>query len=180
MKTQQLRQARERLNSLSEIRDVDVALAEAEVASATMSARVARTEYEQSQIRSPIDGRVVKVHTWPGEELKPAGILELAKIDPMYVVAEISDRDIARVRVGQQASVSSEALGVPLQGVVERIATQVAKNDVLNVDPTAMSDARVVETWIRLDASAEGGRLDTWPSYRSDHALVSPEPSRAR
>jgi HlyD family secretion protein len=158
-KAHELRQAKERLNSLSDIRDVDVALAEAEVASAMMSARVARTEYEQSEIRSPIDGRVVEIHTWPGEEVQPGGILELAKPDPMYVVAEVSERDIARVRPGQAASVSSDALGAPLHGVVERIGTKVAKNDVLNVDPTAMSDARVVETWIRLDVSEKAAGL---------------------
>lgn len=158
-RTQQLRQATERLNSLAEIREVDVALAEAEVASAAMAVRVARTEFEQSQIRSPVDGRVVEIHTWPGEELKPAGILELAKTDPMYVVAEVSDRDISRVRPGQRATVTSPALDAPLHGVVERIGTKVAKNDVLNVDPTAMSDARVVETWIRLDAPEKAAAL---------------------
>jgi len=158
-KTQQLRQARERLNSLLEIRDVDVALADAEVASATMSARVAKIEYEQAEIRSPIDGQVVEIHTRQGEEVKPAGILELAKVDPMYVVAEVSDRDIARVRVGQRAIVSSDALTEPLGGVIERIGTKVAKNDVLNVDPAAMSDARVIETWIRLDTSDKAAGL---------------------
>lgn len=158
-RTQLLRQARERLNSLSEVREVDVALAESEVASATMTARVAKTEYEQSQILSPIDGRVVEIHTWPGEEIQREGILELAKIDPMYVVAEVSDRDIARIRVGQQASITSEALGSPIRGVVERIGTKVAKNDVLGVDPTAMSDARVVETWIRLESAQKAAGL---------------------
>jgi HlyD family secretion protein len=158
-KTQLLRQARERLKSLAEIRAVDVALADAEVTSATMMARLARTEYEQTQIRAPIDGRVVEIHTWPGEEIKPEGIIELAKIDPMYVVAEVTDRDILRVRVGQKASVSSEALGAPVGGVVERIGTKVAKNDVLNVDPVAMSDSRVVETWIRLDSPERAAGL---------------------
>jgi HlyD family secretion protein len=158
-KTHELRQAKERLNSLSDVRDVDVALAEADVASATMSARVARIEYEQSQIRSPADARVVEIHTWPGEEVQPGGILELAKTNSMYVVAEVSDRDISRVRVGQRASVSSEALGAPLQGIVERVGTKVAKNDVLNVDPTAMSDARVIETWIRLDVPEKAAAL---------------------
>lgn len=158
-RTHHLRQARERLNSLAEIRDVDVAFAEAEVASATLIARVARAELEQSQILAPIDGRVVEIHTWPGEEVKPAGILELAKTDPMYVVAEVADRDIGRVRPGQRATITSQALGTPLTGVVERIGTKVAKNDVLNVDPTAMSDARVVETWIRLDTPDKAAGL---------------------
>ena len=158
-KTQQVRQAKERLNSLEEIRDVDLALAEAEVESAIASARVARIEYEQSQIRAPFDGQVVEIHTRAGEEVKPAGILEYAKVDPMYVVAEVSESDIARVRVGQRASVTGDALSEPLGGVVERIGTKVAKNDVLNVDPAAMSDARVVETWIRLDSADKAAGL---------------------
>ena len=158
-KAQQLRQARERLNSLSEVRDVDVALAQAEVEAATMAARMARIEYEQSQIRAPADGRVVEIHTWPGEEVKPDGILELARTNAMYVVAEVSERDISRVRRGQQATISGEAFTGQLQGVVERIGSKVAKNDVLNVDPTAMSDARVIETWIRLSMPEKAAGL---------------------
>lgn len=158
-KKQQLHQAREQLNALAEIRDVDVALAEAEVASAAMNARVARSEFEQTEVRAPVDGLVVEIRTWPGEEVKPAGILELAKVDPMYVVAEVAERDVGRVRRGQQATISGEALREPLRGTVERIGAKVAKNDVLNVDPTAPSDARVVETWIRLDDSAKAASL---------------------
>lgn len=158
-KTQQLRQAREQLNSLSDVREVDVALAEAEVASAGMAAQVARSEYDQTEVRAPFDGRVVEIHTWPGEEVKPAGILELAKVDAMYVVAEVAERDIARVRPGQTASITGDSFKTPWHGVVERIGSKVAKNDVLNVDPTAMSDARVIETWIRLDAPNEAAGL---------------------
>lgn len=151
-KAQSLRQSRERLNSLAEVRDVDVALAEAEAAAAGMRAKVAQSEFEQTEIRSPFSGRVVEIHAWPGEEVTSAGILELARVDRMYVVAEVSERDIARVRPGQAATVTGEALTAPLRGVVERLGSKVAKNDVLHVDPTAMSDSRVVETWIRLDA----------------------------
>jgi HlyD family secretion protein len=158
-KSQALVEAKERLTSLAQVRPEDVALAEAEVASATMSARLARIEFDQSEIRSPIDGRVVEIHTWPGEELRSEGILELVKTDAMYVVAEVADRDIARIRVGQRASATSSALEAPLEGAVERIGLKVAKNDVLNVDPTAMSDARVVETWIRLDDPGKAAGL---------------------
>ena len=35
----------------------------------------------------------------------------------------------------------------------------IAKNDILNVDPTANTDARVVEVKIRLDSSALAARL---------------------
>jgi HlyD family secretion protein len=91
--------------------------------------------------------------------VKPAGILELAEIDRMYVVAEVAERDVGRVRRGQKATITGEALREPLRGAVERLGAKVAKNDVLNVDPTAPSDARVVETWIRLDDSAKAAGL---------------------
>jgi HlyD family secretion protein len=150
VKAQQLRQAREQLNSLRDVREVDVAVVEAEVRSATAAARLARAEFDQTEIRAPVDGRVIEIHSWPGEELKPAGLLELARTDAMYVVAEVADRDIARVKPGQRATATSVALGT-VSGTVDRIASQVAKKDVLSVDPLAMQDARVVEVWIRLD-----------------------------
>lgn len=156
--TRHLEQAREQLRGLTDVRAQDVALAEAEVAAAATGSRVARAESAQSQIRSPIDGRVLEIHSRPGEELKPAGLLELAPTSVMYVVAEVSDSDIARVRPGQRATATSAALGTA-NGVVERIASKVAKKDVLDVDPTAMSDARVVEVWIRLDAAEKAAGL---------------------
>ena len=41
--------------------------------------------------------------------------------------------------------------GEPVSGKVLRIGNMVFKNDVLNVDPAARADARVVEVWIDLD-----------------------------
>lgn len=150
VRQQQLRQAQERLRSLSEVRDVDVSVAEAELTSARARARLAQAEWEQSQIKAPTDGRVVEIHTWPGEEIRPGGILELAKTDAMYVVAEVPEGDVRRLRIGQRATITGAALADPLEGRVERIGSKVAKNDVLGVDPVAMSDVRVVETRIRL------------------------------
>ena len=147
---QQLRQASERLRSLSEVRGEDVSVAEAELASARARARVAQAEWEQSQVKAPTAGRVVEIHTFPGEEIRPAGVLELANIEAMYVVAEVQEGDVRRLRTGQRATITGDALAEPLEGLVERIGSKVGKNDVINVDPIAMSDTRVVETRIRL------------------------------
>ena len=129
---------------------MDVSVAEAELTSARARARLAQAEWEQSQIKAPTDGRVVEIHTFPGEEIRPGGILELAKTDAMYVVAEVPEGEVRRLRTGQRATITGDALAEPLEGRVERIGSKVAKNDVLNVDPIAMSDVRVVETRIRL------------------------------
>jgi HlyD family secretion protein len=70
----------------------------------------------------------------------------------MMVVAEVYETDILRVRPGQQATISNRALPeTTLQGRVERVGLQIGKKDVLNTDPAADVDARVVEVYIRLD-----------------------------
>jgi hypothetical protein len=56
-------------------------------------------------------------------------------------------------------TVTGEALDAPIPGVVERIGAKVGKNDVLNLDPTASSDTRVIETWIRLDRPEKAAGL---------------------
>lgn len=69
----------------------------------------------------------------------------------MYAVAEVYENDIARVRAGQRARVSSPALPGVLLGRVERLGLKVDKNDVLSTDPVADVDARVIEVEILLD-----------------------------
>jgi len=63
------------------------------------------------------------------------------------------------VSVGQSATVSSRALPKPINGHVVRVGNMVFKNDVLNVDPAARADARIVEVWIDLDPVPLAERL---------------------
>jgi HlyD family secretion protein len=79
--------------------------------------------------------------------------------DKMRAVAEVYETDIGRVTVGQSATITSRALPRPLTGIVMRIGNLVFKNDVLNIDPAARADARVVEVWIELDEPAMIERL---------------------
>jgi HlyD family secretion protein len=69
----------------------------------------------------------------------------------MRAVAEVYETDIARVRLGQGATITSRALDRPVTGKVVEIGRMIFKNDVLNVDPAARADARVVEVRIELD-----------------------------
>jgi HlyD family secretion protein len=149
--TRALNAARQRLASLSEIRPVDVDLARAELEEATRSEARARAELKTSTIPAPISGRVVKIDTWPGEAVGPEGLLELAPLEPMYAIAEVAESDIPRVKVGQRATITGDGLKNPIQGTVERIGVKVLQNQLMRVDPANFSDARVVETWIRID-----------------------------
>ena len=77
----------------------------------------------------------------------------------MRAVAEVYETDIARVKIGQVATITSRALPHPITGKVVRIGNMVFKNDVLNVDPAARADARVVEVWIDLEDATLTERL---------------------
>ena len=57
------------------------------------------------------------------------------------------------IRIGQQATVRSPAIPHVLTGTVVNCGVQIYKNDVLDVDPAADADARVVEVRVRLDRS---------------------------
>jgi HlyD family secretion protein len=147
-------QAERRLASLTEVRPVDAAAARAEVTAAEREATRAKAEFESSVLRSPIDGRVIRVHAWPGEEVGPQGVIEVAVVDPMYAVAEVAESDVPRVRVGQRATVTGDGLVQPLTGVVERIGQKVLQNALMPLDPATFSDGRVVDVRVRLDNPA--------------------------
>jgi HlyD family secretion protein len=119
----------------------------------------AEVELAQAAVRAPISGQVLDVHARAGEKVGPDGILELAKTDQMYAIAEVYETDIGWVRAGQRATITSRALAQPVQGTVERVGMKVGKADVLGVDPIAKTDARVVEVEIRLDDNQRVGGL---------------------
>jgi HlyD family secretion protein len=129
-----------------------IALAEARVARQ-------RAALERSIVRSPVDGLVLAVRTWPGELVGRSGIVEIGEVDHMYAIAEVYETDVAQVAVGQRARVTSDALAAPLSGVVEHVRLQVRKQDVLDTDPAARKDARIVEVEIRLDGADAASSL---------------------
>jgi HlyD family secretion protein len=157
--TQMLNGARSKLLSLGEVREADVKLSEAEIQAAAASAAKARAEYDASVVRAPFNGQVLKIHAHPGEEVGPNGVVELGRTDQIYVIAEVPEQDVGRLRIGQEATIAAEAFPEPLHGKVESIGLQVAKEDVQHTDPASLSDARVVEVKIRLDDSAKASRL---------------------
>lgn len=133
---------------------------------ATLGVEVARAELAAaeaalglSEVRAPSDGRVLDIHARRGERIGPQGLLEIGFVEQMQAVAEVYETDIGLVRVGQSATVSSPALPEKLTGKVARIGNKVGKLDVLGTDPTAATDARVVEVDIELDDSAAAESL---------------------
>jgi HlyD family secretion protein len=160
-----LEREKERMASLTEVRPQDVEVAVAELKSSIAASNHARANLELMLVRAPVAGRVLKVYAHEGEQVGPQGILELGRTDRMYVVAEVYEDDIARVRPGQTATISGVALPHTLEGTVEQIGMEVARSEALPTDPASFSDARVVKVKIRLAdsqpvASLVNGKVD--------------------
>ena len=149
-KRQLLQQASEKLRALAEVRETDVNTAKAQVEAAAADALRARAEYEQAVIRSPLNARVIKIHTWPGEEVGSRGIMELAQTERMYAIAEVLENDVPRLKIGSKAVISGESLAQPVQGIVEQVGMKVAGSTIINTDPAQFADTRVVEVKVRI------------------------------
>lgn len=147
----QLRESRAILMTLSEVRDVNVAVSLAELHMAEMTVFKAQAELERSVVRTPIDGQILKLHTNPGELIGILGIAEVGQTANMWVTAEVYETDVNRVKVGQSVLISSDGFPGTLHGSVKEIGLTIGKNQLTSDDPTANKDARMVEVKIKLD-----------------------------
>lgn len=146
-----LRQARSRLNAISEVREVDLAIAEAEVQFAKASVELAVANLEATQIIAPSDGTILKIHARPGEQVPSDGLLELGHVEVMQAVAEIFEGDVPKVKLGDPAVVVIDTTGDKFNGRVVEVGHIVARKKVLTNDPVSDTDARIVEVRIELD-----------------------------
>lgn len=131
------------------------------VESARQNLKLVEARLENTIIRAPQEGRVLRIITQQGESIPSAptggdeGILELGNTRQMMVVAEVYESDVDLVKVGQKVTIASRngAFTDILTGEVAEVGWQIFKNNVLDDDPAANADARIVEVKIRIDQS---------------------------
>lgn len=154
--SKQVAQAQATLEQIAEVRPVDVDVVRSQVAQAQASVARSQAELDLATVKSPQDGQVLKIHTRPGELVGTQGIINLGQTQAMVAVAEVYELDVSRVRVGQTATVTSKnnAFSEVLRGKVVEVGLEISKQDVLNTDPAAQFDARVVEVKVLLDESS--------------------------
>lgn len=146
------RRAAAQLESLREIRDVDVLVAEKDVRAAEAAVAKAEADAAASELPAPVAARVLRIHTYPGEQVSDAGIMELGNVRQMQAVAEVFEADIPILQLGMASEVRVDASGELLRGRITDIGHIVARKAVLTNDPVSDTDARVVEVRIQLDA----------------------------
>lgn len=141
-------------SSLAEVRPTDVAAAQAEVESAQAAVEKAIADLEQRKVKTYTSGKVLKIYARPGETVGSDGVLELGDTETMVAVAEVFEADIAKIKTGQTAEIAVRTSGERFGGTIARIGSLIKKRDVLDSDPVADVDARVVEVKVKLDADA--------------------------
>lgn len=148
---QQIQQAKANLEQIAEIRPVDVQAAAAQVEKAEAAVKQAEANLAEATILAPISGRILEIHSKPGETVSDNGIAELAQTDQMEVVAEVYQTDINKIKAGQLATISSSSLSEKISGNVRLIGLQVSQQTVSSGTPGENLDRRIVEVRIRIN-----------------------------
>ncbi len=146
-------EAEAQFETLLRPRSEDLALAEAQVASAEAAVQRARADAALSRVRAPVAGTVIRIHARPGDQVGADGLLELADLDRLDVVADVYETDLPRLRLGAPAEVVVPGEARRFGATVRAIGWVVRRGVQAGTDPVAAVDARTVEVRLALDAA---------------------------
>ncbi|WP_165585619.1 efflux RND transporter periplasmic adaptor subunit [Roseococcus sp. SYP-B2431] len=150
-------QAEADLVTLSTARPEDVQLAEARVAAAEAALAKAEADARLSRVTAPVDGTILRIFARPGDQVGSDGLMEMADLTRLDVVADVFETDLPRLRVGAAAEVVIPGENRRVGATVREIGWQVRRTTQAGTDPVAAVDSRTVE--VRLTLSDEGVAL---------------------
>ncbi len=111
---------------------------------------------ENTYIRAPFSGKIVRRFLDPGETItleKLLPIVTIADVSKIIVRAEIDETDIRKVKVGQPAVITADAYPrEKFKGKVTEISSAVGKKKIISDNPAEMVDTKVLEVKIELDS----------------------------
>src|SRR5437879_11101154 len=115
----------------------DKARADAEVQAAEGRVRTAQERIGKCTIVAPIDGTVLRVYARRGESFStvtPRPLFSLADTSSRHIKAEIDERDVDKVSVGQKVVIQADALdGKRLNGSVARISAMMGRKSISKI-----------------------------------------------
>ena len=126
----------------------------ADIENAKSQLLISEAEFENTVISAPITGTVLKIMTRPGERIKDHGLLEMADLTQLDVVAEVYESDLPKIKVGQTARVNAVGFERIYTAKVRELGFQVKKNDLNDTDPLADRDNRIIEVRLTLEPDA--------------------------
>lgn len=143
--------SRHTLQSMRHPRPEDIAAAEADLADAKAAVAFARASLALTELRAPFAGRILKIVSYPGEQVGDRGVLLFGATDDMQIKAEIDISDVAHVHVGASVEATAPAWTGAITGKVVRIAPRVDHSAIVPPSTFTSVDRRVVDVTVRLD-----------------------------
>jgi HlyD family secretion protein len=151
---------------------------------------IARTDVEQvenaidrTKVRAPYDGTVLNVWAKVGEMAAPSAdppLLLFGDISSLRVRAEVEERDVTRIRVGQRVVVRADAFpDKDFEGVVTQLAPALGTPRITTRGPRRPNDVEVLEVLISLDGKPPlltGMRVDAF--FRHEASVSAATPTR--
>lgn len=142
---------------------------EAGLAAARADLLAAETALERTRIRAPVDATVLQVTARLGEITAPSPentLVVLGDLTALRVRAEIEERDVGKVRVGQRVGVRSDSTGErEFEGQIATLAQALGPPRLGPRGPRRPNDVDVLEIVIDLDGSPpllSGMRVDVY------------------
>ncbi|MDZ8185595.1 MAG: biotin/lipoyl-binding protein [Nostoc sp. ChiSLP02] len=150
---ERVKESQATLESLKNVKPTDILVAKAEFDESLSQLRKAKVDMESTYVQAPVAGQILSVNAKIGEVVGSNGIVDIGQTQQMYVMAEVYESDIKYIKVNQPATIVSEYGGFTgeIKGIVDRIGLQIEKPGIINDDPSARADVRIVKIKIRLE-----------------------------
>jgi multidrug resistance efflux pump len=136
----------------------DAAKADADLRAASNRIRLAQEKIGKCTVVAPVQGTIVRVNLRAGESFStvaPHPLFTIADLSGRRVRAEVDERDIGKIHVGQKAILTSEAYpGKHFSGTLARIASMMGRKTVTTGDPADKSDRDILEALVDLQPEA--------------------------
>ena len=142
--------ARQALAELS----ADILVAEAGIESARQKVKQAEYELAARRLLAPISGHIVNLTAHVGDIVSPQSgeLVELLPDKPRFIRAELNEGFVAKVQVGMEAQITSDAMpGKSWRARVTRIGDVFGPSKLVESAQEA-TDARDVECILQIDA----------------------------
>lgn len=152
---------------------------------ARVEVTLAETAFERTRIRAPGDGTILQISPRVGELAAASPeqtLVVMGDLSTMRVRAEVEERDVAKVRVGQTVIVRSDAYpGREFTGKVASRAKMVAHGKLGQRGPRRPTDIDTLEVIVDMNAAPEllpGMRVDAF--FKAEDAGKSDKAADAR
>ena len=127
----------------------------ADISGSEAALQEARLKLATAQVRSPLDGTLIRIYSWPGMKETSDGLALIGRTGRMQAWAQVFQTDIPKLKIGQAATIQPETGGFTgkIQGRVESIIGNVSERDIFATNSNNDVNARVV--LVKLDIASE-------------------------